>query len=129
MLLPSRGTRWQWPRLRSTACCPPTLRWVTLRVPAAALDRIFLAATLANKAGAIQHMPRPRDGVMPTERRWTPEELKAAEQEWTQRVFAEIDEMDEDGLTPDRVDAEWLAGRKLQCELTSLRSKKIEVRA
>jgi len=53
---------------------------------------------------------------------WTPEELKAAEVEWTHRVFAEIDEMDEQGVVPNRVDAEWLAGRKLQCEINSLLS-------
>lgn len=47
----------------------------------------------------------------------TQDELKAAEEEWTRRIFAEIDEMAEDDGDPDRVDAEWLAGRKLQCEL------------
>jgi hypothetical protein len=55
---------------------------------------------------------------------WTQEQLLAAEEEWNRRVFAAIDEMDEDGLNPDRVDAEWLAGRKLQCELNSLLQRK-----
>lgn len=52
----------------------------------------------------------------------SPEQLKAAEEEWVHRVFAEIDEMEEDGLRPSRKDAQWLAGRKLQAELNSAKA-------